>query len=48
MCTRTSNRQKLSNTHSSKATFEENIARFKRRLRNRSYPDNFLENTLRN
>ena len=31
---------------SSKATFEENITQFKRRLRDRGHPDNLLENTL--
>ena len=31
---------------SSKATFEENITQFKRRLRDRGYPDNLIENTL--
>ena len=37
---------RLLRTNSSKATFEENITQFKRRLRNRGYPDNLLENTL--
>ena len=32
--------------YSSKATFEENITQFKRRLGDRGYPDNLLENTL--
>ena len=31
---------------SSKATYEENITQFKRRLRDRGYPDNLIENTL--
>ena len=37
---------RLLRTNSSKATFKENIAQFKRRLRYRGYPDNLLENTL--
>jgi len=37
---------RLLRTNSSKATFEENITQFKRRLRDRGYPDNPLENTL--
>ena len=36
----------LLRTNPSKATFEENITQFKRRLRDRGYSDNFLENTL--
>ena len=31
---------------SEKAIFEENITQFKRRLRDRDYPDNLIENTL--
>ena len=37
---------RLLRTNSSKATFEENITQFKRRLRDRGYPDNLTENTL--
>jgi len=37
---------RLLRTNSSKASFEENITQFKRRLRDRGYPDNPLENTL--
>ena len=37
---------RLLRTNSSKATFEENIIQFKRRLRDRGYPDNLIENTL--
>jgi len=37
---------RLLRTNSSKPTFEENITQFKRRLRDRGYPDNLLENTL--
>ena len=37
---------RLLRTNSSKTTFEENIAQFKRRLRDRGYPDNLLENVL--
>ena len=37
---------RLLRTNSSKATFEENITQFKRRLRDRGYPDNLLENTI--
>ena len=37
---------RLLRTNSSKATFEENITQFKRRLRDRGYPDNLIENTL--
>ena len=37
---------RLLRTNSSKATFEENITQFKRLLRDRSYPDNLLENAL--
>ena len=33
-------------TKSSKTTFKENSLQFKRRLRDRGYPDNLLENTL--
>ena len=37
---------RLLRTNSSKTTFEENITQFKRRLRDRGYPDNLLENVL--
>ena len=37
---------RLLRTNPSKASFEENITQFKRRLRDRGYPDNFLENTF--
>ena len=37
---------RLLRTNSSKVTFEENITQFKRRLRDRGYPDNLIENTL--
>ena len=37
---------RLLRTNSSKATFEENITQFKRRLRDRGYPDNLIANTL--
>ena len=37
---------RLLKTNSSKATFEEIITQFKRRLRDRGYPDNLSENTL--
>ena len=37
---------RLLRTNSSKAIFEENITQFKRRLRDRGYPDNLSENTL--
>jgi len=33
-------------TNSSKVTFEENITQFKRRLRDRGYADDLLDNTL--
>ena len=33
-------------TNSSKATFKENITQFKRRLRDRCYPDNLVDKTL--
>ena len=36
---------RLLRTNSSKATFGENITKFKRRLRGRGYPGNLLENT---
>ena len=37
---------RLLRTNSSKTTFDENITQFKRRLRDRGYPDNLLENIL--
>ena len=37
---------RLLRTNSSKTTFEEKITQFKRRLRDRGYPDNLLENIL--
>ena len=37
---------RLLRTNSSKATFEDNITQFKRRLRDRGYPDDLIENTL--
>ena len=37
---------RLLRTNSSKATFEQKITQFKRLLRDRSYPDNLLENAL--
>ena len=37
---------RLLKTNPSKATFEENITQFKRRLRDRGYPDNLIVNTL--
>ena len=36
----------LSKAKPSKATFEEKTTQFKRRLRDRCYPDNLIENTL--
>ena len=37
---------RLLRTNSSKATFKENITQFKRRLRDRCYPDNLVDKTL--
>ena len=37
---------RLLRTNSSKATFKENIAQFKRRLRDKCYPDNLVDKTL--
>ena len=37
---------RLLRTNSSKATFKENITQFKRRLRDRGYPDNLVDKTL--
>jgi len=37
---------RLLRTNSSKATFKENITHFKRRLRDRGYPDNLVDKTL--
>ena len=37
---------RLLRTNSSKATFEENITQFNRRLRDRGYPYNLIENSL--
>jgi len=37
---------RLLRTNSSKATFKENITQFKRRLRDRGYPDNLVDKSL--